>query len=114
MTVTIAINGEPIHTVTIVNRGPVGGRYQGTDHAGGAGPREYDWWTDGRNDGRQPSQQSGCLVHERGDGAVALAARVLADLDNELRPDRVPPPPPDPGVTESVGRPGSTPLRYGA
>lgn len=69
LTVTVAINGDPILTITATNRGPAGGDYTDGDHPGGPGPRTYFWQA---SDGR-----SGHLVHRRDLGTAVLASALL-------------------------------------
>lgn len=71
MLITLAINHQPIDSIEVVNRGPVDGVYAEGDGPGGDGERVYEFV--GR-DG------SGFVHHTRGDGALALASKVLAEI----------------------------------
>ena len=67
MTLTLAINGEEIHRVDVLNRGtPSAGTVP--RNGDGTGLRRYEWRWNGH---------TGHLVHLREDGALCLAGLVL-------------------------------------
>jgi hypothetical protein len=80
MTVTVAVNGETIHTVTVVNRGPLH-PWEDDDGPGGNGMRVYEWST---------GEVTGTIHHRRHRGAVALAERVLAAVADACPTVRAP------------------------
>lgn len=76
LTLTLDVNGRVINIVKIVNRGPIDKEYADGDGPGGGGIRRYEWTA---LNGAQ-----GLVHHARSDGAEALAAKVLADMNPQV------------------------------
>jgi hypothetical protein len=69
LTVTVAVNGQPIERLWVTNRGPVS-EVEGDDPGG---LREYEWvWSADGN------ELHGTVVHARRDGALRLVALAVA------------------------------------
>lgn len=68
------INGDDIDNICITNRGPLDGLYEEGDGPGGDGVRLYSFTSE---------RVCGYVEHRRGDGAHALAWRVLMDIANQ-------------------------------
>lgn len=71
LSIQLAVNGEEIDFIVVVNRGPVDGKYADGDWENGPGVRRYEWraWNDNLH---------GVVEHARADGAHDLASKVLA------------------------------------
>lgn len=80
MRIRIDINNEPLHTIHVVNRGPIGGAdgesFEPGDSEGGDGERLYEWST---------KNMTGVVTHWRGDRALTLAQVVVADIINRQK-----------------------------
>lgn len=71
LTIQLGVNGHEIDYIVVTNRGPVDGRYVADDFEGGPGVRRYEYRSHAEN-------RHGFVEHARGDGAAALASKVLA------------------------------------
>jgi|GEM_PF-6363021 len=75
MTVEVKINGQLIHTIEVVNCGPVS-EYEDGDYPGGGGARKYRWTVD--------RHTSGDTMHFRDDGALNLASIVCSEAASHV------------------------------
>lgn len=76
MRITLSVNGQPIETVKVTNRGPTAPSEEHPD-----GERFYDWVLESST--RDDARRGGRVRHRREAGATALAATVLDALERE-------------------------------
>ena len=76
MRITLTVNGQPIETVKVTNRGATAPEEEHPD-----GERFYEWVLESST--RDNERRGGRLRHRRDRGATALAAAVLTQLDSQ-------------------------------